>query len=78
MLSYEADASVLPSGENAIALTYLLCVSSVCRCVPVAVCQSRTVISFEASVLPSGKNAITWTQQLCPLSVCWYMLFAVS
>jgi hypothetical protein len=43
VLSCEADASNFESGEKATDQTELLCPSSVCSSVPVAVSQSRTV-----------------------------------
>src|SRR4051794_37264934 len=57
--SSEAEASVLPSGENATHATQPLCPSSERMGVPVAVFHRRTVLSDnpEASVLPSGENA---------------------
>ena len=55
-----------PFLENATALTRRLYPSSVCRYVPVAISQSRTVSSCEAdaSVLPSGENATAVTELL--------------
>ena len=73
VLSSEADASVLPSGEKATAVTQPLWPVSVCWWVPVAGSQSRTVLSTEAdaSVLPSGEKATAVSQWLWPVSVCW-------
>ncbi|KAI1357236.1 hypothetical protein F5Y08DRAFT_324758, partial [Xylaria arbuscula] len=41
--SCDADATVLPSGENATELTQSACPSSVCSQSPVAADQTRTV-----------------------------------
>ncbi|KAK5634984.1 hypothetical protein RRF57_010696 [Xylaria bambusicola] len=58
--SLDADATVLPSGENATELTESVCLSSVCRQLPSAD-QIRTVPSFDAdaTVLPSGETLPT-------------------
>ena len=80
VLSFEADASVLPSGEKAMAVTEPLWPVSVCWWAPVAGLQSRTVLSSEAdaSVLPSGEKATAVTQPLWPVSVCWWAPVAGS
>src|ERR1700735_1415875 len=72
VVSYEADASTLPSGEKATALTELLWPSSVCFQAPVVAFQSRTVLSYEADArtLPSGEKATAKTELLWPSSVC--------
>src|SRR5277367_5538803 len=64
--SYEADASSLPSGEKATALTPEICPSSVCSGVPEPASQSLTVLSYEAdaSSLPSGEKATALTPEL--------------
>jgi hypothetical protein len=53
------DASCLPSGEKATAMTELAWPSSVCRAAPVAASHSLTVLSCDAdaSCLPSGEKA---------------------
>ena len=57
--SLDADATSLPSGENATALTENEWPSSVCSEAPVAESQSLTVRSKDADAtsLPSGSNA---------------------
>ena len=54
-----ADATSLPSGENATARTTLEWPSSVCSGAPMAESQSLTVLSpdADATSLPSGENA---------------------
>jgi hypothetical protein len=72
VLSPEADASSLPSGENATAETQSEWPLSVCRAAPDRPSHSLTVLSSEAddSSLPSGENATAVTQPEWPLSVC--------
>jgi hypothetical protein len=64
VLSSEADARTLPSGEKATALTESLWPSSVCFQAPVVASQSRTVLSSEADArtLPSGEKATALTE----------------
>ena len=52
-------ASVLPSGENAIAKTVDVCPESEVNCLPDALSQSLTVESLllVAIILPSGEKA---------------------
>jgi hypothetical protein len=59
VLSYDADASSLESGEKATERTRSLCPSSVCCSAPVAASQSRTALSYDAdaSSLESGEKA---------------------
>ena len=75
VLSSDADASSLESGEKATDRTESRCPSSVCCSAPVAASQSRTVLSLDAdaSSLESGEKATDRTQLLCPLSVCCSM-----
>src|SRR5256714_14053186 len=72
VLSFDADATSLPSGENATALTQSEWPSSVCSGAPVADSQSLTVLSYDADAtsLPSGENATAMTQCEWPSSVC--------
>src|SRR2546429_9409435 len=72
VLSYDADATSLPSGENATAQTALEWPSSVCSGAPVADSQILTVLSSDADAtsLPSGENATAMTQSEWPSSVC--------
>ena len=77
VLSSEADATSLPSGEKATALTSSKWPSSVCSAAPVAKSQSRTVLSREnmppeadATSLPSGEKATVLTPFEWPSSVC--------
>ena len=72
VLSPEADASCLPSGEKVTAQTEPEWPSSVCSSAPVAASQSRTVLSPEAdaSCLPSGEKATAQTESEWPSSVC--------
>src|ERR1700744_2310097 len=62
--SFDADASVLPSGEKATSVTKLVWPSSVCSAAPDRPSQSLTVRSFDAdaSVLPSGEKATSLTK----------------
>ena len=64
VVSRDADATSLPSGENATALTQSEWPSSVRRAAPVAESQSLTVLSpdADATSLPSGENATAKTQ----------------
>ena len=59
VLSSDADASVLPSGEKATALTAYKWPSSVYSTAPDPASHSLTVLSHDAdaSVLPSGEKA---------------------
>jgi hypothetical protein len=59
VLSPDADASILPSGEKATALIKREWPLSVRRAAPVAEFQSLTVLSSneDASILPSGEKA---------------------
>jgi len=55
----DAEASILPSDENANAATPSAWPSSVLRNAPFVASQSVTVVSdAEATVLPSGENVI--------------------
>ena len=69
--SDDADATSLPSGEKATALTRFEWPSSVLRQDPVPVSQSRTVSSpdADATSLPSGEKATALTQSEWPSSV---------
>src|SRR2546423_11298983 len=69
--SGDADATSLPSGENATALTQSEWLLSVRRAAPVAESQSLTVLSCDADAtsLPSGENATALTQSEWLLSV---------
>ena len=60
VVSCEADAISLPSGEKAIALTSPKWPSSVLQHNPVSVSQNRTVVSYDtdAIILPSGEKSI--------------------
>ena len=71
VLSSDADATSLPSGEKATALTELEWPSSVCSAAPVAASQSLTVSSSDADAtsLPSGEKATALTQPEWPSSV---------
>ena len=71
VLSSDADASSLESGEKATEQTTPLCPSSVRCSAPVAASQSRTVLSrdADASSLESGEKATDQTTLLCPSSV---------
>jgi hypothetical protein len=62
-LSPEADASILPSGEKATALTLLEWPFSLCCIAPDSASHNLTVSSYEAdaSVLPSGEKAMALT-----------------
>src|SRR5262249_20903452 len=59
----DADASRLPSGENATIQTRNLCPDRVARSFRLAVSQSLTVASWQpiASVVPSGETAMPYT-----------------
>ena len=72
VLSSDADATGLPSGEKATALTQSEWPSSVCSAAPVAASQSLTVSSSDADAtsLPSGEKATALTQSEWPSSVC--------
>ena len=69
--SSDADATSLPSGENATPQTEPLWPSSVPRDAPVVESQSLTVLSCDADAtsLPSGENATPQTRLPWPLSV---------
>src|SRR5271155_4890001 len=71
VLSYDPDASVLPSGDNATVITPSEWPLSAQPSAPVVESQSLTVISYDpdASVLPSGENATAITLFEWPLSV---------
>src|SRR5436309_1060346 len=70
--SHEADASIVPYGKMAPAVTSPLWPSRVCLCAPVAVSQSRTVLSAEAdaSIVPFGEKATDVTGPLWPSRAC--------
>src|SRR2546423_916701 len=72
VLSPDADATSLPSGENATELTESEWPSSVCSAAPVTASQSLIVSSndADATTLPSGENATDLTQPEWPSSVC--------
>ena len=59
VLSSDADASILPSGEKTTALTDPEWPLSDCSTAPDPVSHSLTVLSYDAdaSVLPSGEKA---------------------
>src|SRR5436305_14717694 len=69
-LSQDADATSLPSGENATPHTESEWPSSVRRAAPVAESQNRTVWSRDAdpTSLPSGENATPDTPPEWPSS----------
>jgi hypothetical protein len=71
VLSSDADASSLPSGEKATALTQAEWPLSVCSAAPEPVSQSLTVPSLDAdaSSLLSGEKATALTQAEWPSSV---------
>src|ERR1700735_1089344 len=71
VLSLDADATSLPSGESATALTQSEWPSSVAHAAPVAESQSLTVLSLDADAtsLPSGENATALTLAEWSLSV---------
>jgi len=62
--SSDADASSLPSGENATALTAKRCPLSSWTCSPVAEAQSLTVLSSDADASSplSEEKATTFTR----------------
>jgi hypothetical protein len=80
VLSYEADATVVPSGEKATDMTESLWPLRVCLWAPMAASQSRTVLSFEAdaTVVPSGEKATDMTDSLWPSRVCLWAPVAAS
>ena len=80
VLSSDADATSVESGENATELTELLCPLSVCVQVPVAASQILTVLlcDADATSVESGENAAEVTVSLCPLSVCVQVPVAAS
>ena len=71
IISYDPDATSLPSGENATAATGLEWPSSVGRGAPVARSQSLTVLSRDpdASSPPSGENAMAQRHSEWPTSI---------
>ena len=71
VLSFDADATSLPSGEKLTALTQSEWPSSVLRQDPVDVSHSRTVSSSDADAtsLPSGEKLTALTQPEWPSSV---------
>ncbi len=75
VVSFDADASSLESGEKATDQTQPLCPLSVCCSEPVTASQSRTVVSSDAdaSSLESGEKATDLTQLLCALKFCCSM-----
>ena len=79
VLSYDADATSVESGENATARTQPPCPSSVCVQVPVAASQILTVLSpdADATSVESRENATERTPLLCPSSVCVHVLYFV-
>ena len=75
VLSYEADATTLPSGEKATDVTQFEWPSSVSRAAPVAASQSLTVLSYEAdaTTLPSGEKATDVTEFEWPSSLVYQL-----
>src|SRR5712692_9000644 len=71
VLSLLLEARILPSGENATALTPALCPRSVASSRFEATSHSFTVLSApaEATVLPSGEIATPRTPWVCPRNV---------
>jgi hypothetical protein len=82
VLSSDPDASSLPSGENATALTHSKWPSSVCNEAPMARSQSLIILSDDldpndldaddpdANNLLSGENVTALTEYRLRLSVC--------
>ena len=70
--SLEADATSVPSGEKATALTEPVWPWSVCVVAPVAASQSRTVWSVEADAIsvPSDEKVTALAEPVWPWSVC--------
>src|SRR5438128_5641752 len=71
VLSYEPEARVCPSGENATLYTSPLCPVRVRITDPSDTLHSFIVLSPEpeARVCPSGENATLYTSPLCPVRV---------
>src|ERR1700761_8837506 len=71
VLSNDADAISLPSGEKATDMTLPLWPLSVDRAAPVAGSHRRTVLSYDADAtsFPSGEKATDLTTSSWPLSV---------
>ena len=78
--SQDAEASNLPSGENATELTLPVCPSRVAIFVRVATSHSFTVSSVdpEANSVPSGENATELTPRVCPSRVAIFVRVATS
>lgn len=72
VLSSDADASILLSGEKAMSLMDPEWPSSICTVASVAALHSLTVLSpdADASSLPSGEKAIALIDAEWPSSVC--------
>ena len=71
VLSYDPDATFVPSGENDTLFTSEECPSSVCRHSPLVTSHSFTVVSQDpdATFVPSGENDTLLIQEDCPSSV---------
>jgi hypothetical protein len=74
VLSWEADATVCPSGEKITAVMESSWPSRTYFCVPEAVSQSRTVLSREAdaTVRPSGEKVTAVTDLSWPSRTCMH------
>jgi hypothetical protein len=67
-MSRAIETASVPSGENAQALTQLVCPSSTARQVPEGTSHSRSVVSedAESASVPSGESAQAETRPACP------------
>src|SRR5215207_6180618 len=80
VLSHAVDASRRPSKEKDTSFTSLVCLSSVCKSLPLVASHRRIVLSLEAEArrCPSGDHATSTTLPLCPCMVCTYVLLPAS
>ncbi len=71
VLSQDAVAILLPSGDHATDATSLLCPVSVSSVLPLLLLHTRAVLSSDAVaiLLPSGDHATDVTSLMCPVSV---------
>ena len=71
MLSKDAVAILVPSGDQATDRTTLLCPVSVSSVLPLLLLHTRAVLSLDAVAIlvPSGDQATEGTYLPCPVSV---------
>src|SRR5438045_3250616 len=70
--SYDADATILLSGEKATVRIFFIWPLSVCRAAPVFISHNCSVLSYDADIilLSSGEKATILITSVWPSNVC--------